>query len=245
MSKKGEWPKAIFYDSKNTLWAWDNTLIKSAKNILNKYESNVDPKEFLRMWMRIGTGLNHRAAFGTHQKFTKTLEEGLEYTFKYFGIPGNAGDVKFITELYDEVQPFPDTIPALTRQMEITKVLTYSNVETEYLDMLLNKLDGLRPHFIGDMDKSQSCKPSPRAYHWVLENASRELNLDLNVSNVLYCAGVLWDVEGAMACGMKAAIVRRPYRYPPPDYEAGVKADYVVDDLHELTKIVEASLFGD
>jgi 2-haloalkanoic acid dehalogenase type II len=245
MAGKSEWPKAVFYDSKNTLWAWDKTLMKSSQNILKKYESNIDPGEFLRIFFRIGTGLNHRTAFGTYRRFTKILEEGLEYTFKYFGIPGSADDVKFITELYDEVQPFPDTIPALTRQMEITKVLTYSNVETEYLDMMIKKLGSLRPHFIGDMDKSQSCKPSPRAYRWVLENASRELNLELNFSNVLYCAGVQWDVEGAMACGMKAALVRRSYRYPPTDYEAGVKTDYEVNDLHELTKIIESSLSGD
>jgi FMN phosphatase YigB (HAD superfamily) len=66
--------------------------------------------------------------------------------------------------------------------------------------------------------------------------------MDLNFSNVIYCAGVQWDVQGAMACGMKACWIRRPYfTTPDPD---GLRPDYIIDDLHELTLIVERSLAG-
>jgi 2-haloacid dehalogenase len=158
----------------------------------------------------------------------------LLYTFKHFGIAGSPEDVRFMTDLWNEVQPFPDTVPALTRQKEIVKVFIYSNVETEYLEMMVNKLVGFRPDFVGDMDKSQSCKPSPRAYRWVLENVK------LKPSDVIYCAGPQWDVQGAMAFGMKGAWVHRPYRFSK-EIE-GVKYDYEVNDLHELTKIIESSL---
>lgn len=242
MERKSEWPKAIFYDSKCTLWDWDEIRIKACSNILKKYESNIDAEEFHKMWGKFITAENHRTAFGKYQKFTESLRTALIYAFKYYGIPGSPDDVRFMIDLWDEVQPFPDTIAALTRQKEITKVLIYSNVETEYLDMMVNKLGGFRPHFLGDMDKSQSCKPSPRAYRWVLENAGRELGLELNFSNVLYCAGPQWDVQGAMACGMKGVWIHRPYRFPA-EIE-GIKPDYEVDDLHGLTKIVESSLFG-
>jgi len=234
MKRKGKWPKAIFYDSKNTLFAWDSVWVKACSNILAKYENNMDPEVFWRQWATFLTGENQRTAFGKFRKFTESLRVSLLYAFKYFGIAGSPEDVRFMTDLWNEVQPFPDTLPALRRQQELTKILIYSNVETEYLEMMVNKLVGFRPDFLGDMDKSQSCKPSPRAYRWVLENVG------LKATDVIYCAGPQWDVQGAMAFGMKGAWVHRPYRFSK-EIE-GVKYDYEVDDLHGLTKIIESSL---
>ena len=244
MAKKGEFPKAIFYDSKNTLWAWDEVWLDACKNLLRKYESKVNPEDFQKLWSKHTAGANHRTAFGKFRKFTETLKEGLADASSYFGLPGDPEtDVKFMTDRWIDVQPYPDTIEAFKRQKELVKVLCYSNVETEYLDMMVNKLGDVRPHFVGDMDKSQCCKPSPRAYRWALETASRELNLELNYSNVIYCAGPQWDVQGAMALGMKGCWIRRPTRITPEPQ--GVRPDYIVDNLHELTKIVEDCLAGD
>ena len=242
MTKKKEFPKAIFYDSKNTLWMWDDVWKDGCRNLLKKYNSSMDPGEFWKMWAYFNTGENHRSAFGRFHSFTETLRRSLELAMKVSGLKGDpAVDVKFMTDRWIDVPPFPDTIAALTRQKELVKVLCYSNVETEYLDMMVDKVgDGARPHFVGDMDKSQCCKPSPRAYRWVLETAGRELKVDLNFSNVIYCAGPQWDVQGAMAVGMKGCWIRRPTR--TTSEPEGVKPDYIVDDLHGLTRIVESLL---
>lgn len=240
MEGKGKWPKAVFTDSKNTLFAWDIVWIRASSNILKKYENNMDPEVFWRQWATFATGENHRSAFGKPRSFTESLRVALSYAFKYFGIPGSPDDVKFMTDLWDEVQPFPDTLAGLTRLKKLTKVFIYSNVETKYLDMMMNKLVGFRPDFIGDMDKSQSRKPSPLAYRWVLETAGRELNMEFNFSDVLYVAGPQWDVQGAMALGMKGCWIHRPYRYSPEI--DGVKPHYEVDDFGGVVKIVESSL---
>ena len=234
MKRKKKWPKAIFYDSKNTLFAWDSVWIKACSDILKKYESNADAEEFWRQWGVFMAGENHKVAFGKYRAFTESLRISLAYAFKYYGIAGSPDDVRFMIDRWDEVQPFPDTAAALTKQQETTKILIYSNVETEYLQMMVNKLGGFRPDFLGDMDKSQSCKPSPRAYRWVLENVG------LEAKDVIYCAGPQWDVQGAMAFGMKGAWVHRPYRFS--NEIEGVKYDYEVNDLHELTKIIEPSI---
>jgi 2-haloalkanoic acid dehalogenase type II len=242
MSKKGEWPRAIFYDSKNTLYAWDVGWVKACTDILKKYDSKVDMTEFRKLWNKFLTSENHRSAFGNFQSWTDSLMIALGYAGKLLGVPVNPQtDVKFLTELWDEIQPFDDVAPAWTRQKEITKVLSFSNVETEYLEMMVGKV-GVMPDFMGDMDKSHAAKPSPRAYYWMLENASRELKIELNCSNVLYVAGVQWDCQAAMALGMKTVWIHRPYRYPAPI--EGVQYDYEVDSLHEVTRIVEQSLAG-
>ena len=241
MEKTDKWPKAIFYDSKNTLFDWNKVWTKASANILKKYDSKVSDKDFQGIWHQLLIAENHRTAFSFYREFTVALQKSLVYTYRYFGIPGTEDDLKFMLDLWDEVEPFPDVLPAFTKQQELTKLLIYSNVETEYLDMMVRKLKGFKPDFYGTMQMSQCCKPSPRAYRWVLENASRELNLDLNFSNVIYCAGVQWDVQGAIACGMKAAFLKRPHDKDPIE---GVEPDYIVKDLHELTKIVEENVLG-
>jgi 2-haloalkanoic acid dehalogenase type II len=242
MTGKGEFPKAIFYDSKNTLWAWEEVYIDVARQILEKYNRKIDPVEFRRTMNSIGAE-NHRTAFGKFQKFTENLRFSLLFAFRYYGIPGTGEDIEFMTDRWNDVQPFPDTIAALVEQKKITKVLCYSNVETEYLDMMVDKLpEAAKPHFVGDMDKSGYCKPNPLSYRWVLKTAGRQLKMDLQFSDVIYCAGVQWDVQGAMACGMKSCWIRRPYfTTAEPD---GLRPDYIIDNLHELTLIVERNLAG-
>ena len=229
MSKR---PKAIFYDSKNTLFDWTTQWTKASSNILKKYESKLDGSEFQKTWRHFMAAENHRTAFGEYREFTEALQDALVYAFKYHGIPGSPDDVKIMLDLWDEVQPFPDVTAAeLNKQKEITKVLIYSNVETKYLEMMVKKLGGFRPDLFLDMQKSRSLKPSPRAYHWVLEKAG------LEVKDVLYCAGVQWDVQGSMACGMKAVWINR--------FQAklqGVKPDYEVKDLHGVTEVLESSI---
>ena len=95
--------------------------------------------------------------------------------------------------------------------------------------MMIDKLGGFQPDFIGSMQMSRSCKPSPRAYNWVLDKA------DLNSKDVLYCASPQWDVQGAIAYGMKTAWLKRTYI--KEDIE-GVKPHYIAKDLNELTEII-------
>ena len=238
MRKKVKWPKAVFTDSKNTLFDWDSVWIKACSNILKKYDSKINPEQFWRQWSSFMSGENLKVAFGKYRKFTESLKISLVYTLKYFDVPGSGEDVKFMTDTWDEVEPFPDTEPGLRKIQEMTYVLIYSNVETEYLAMMVNKMKGYRPDFVGDMDMSKSCKPSPRAYRWVLETAGRQFNINLDFQDVLYVAGPQWDVQGAMACGMKGCWIHRPTRFSP--VIEGESYDYEVKDFYEVSKIIES-----
>ncbi len=230
--KKGDaWPKAIFYDSKNTLYDWSKLWVDASSNILRHYGSDVDGETFKALWHRLLISENHRTAFSKYRDFTEALKESLLYTCKYFNIPGGPEDAKFMLDLWDKVQPFADTVPALTRQKELTKVLIFSNVETRYLDMMVSKMDGFEPDFVGTMEQAGTCKPSPRAYQWVLEKNQ------LEIEDVLYCARPQWDVQGALALGMKAAWLNRA-----EEELDGFRPDYEVKDLHGVTAIVESAL---
>lgn len=232
MMKKGHgWPKAIFYDSKNTLFDWSKVWIEASDGIVNKYQSDVTGDEFKKVWHHLLISENHRTAFSAYRDFSEALKDSLVYTLRYFNIPGNAGDVEYMLNAWDLVKPFPDTVPALREQQEMTKILIFSNVETRYLDMMVEKMEGFKPDFVGTMEQAGTCKPSPRAYFWVLEKNG------LAVSDVFYCARPQWDVQGAFALGMKSIWLNRV-----GEELSGARPDYEVKDLHGVTKIVRDHL---
>lgn len=228
MEGNSHWPKAIFYDSKNTLFDWSKVWIETSSNIVNHYKSKIDGGEFKMTWHKFLVMVNHRVAFGQYQDFSETLRESLVYAFRYHSIPGSPDDVKFMLEKWNEVKPFPDTISALRKQQEKTKVLIFSNVEKKYLSMMVSKMDNFKPDFIGDMQDINACKPSPRAYFWVLKQ------VNLKIEDVLYCARPQWDVQGAIACGMKTAWLNRAQ-----EKLEGVTPHYEVKDLHGITKLIQ------
>jgi FMN phosphatase YigB (HAD superfamily) len=238
------WPKAVFTDSKNTLFAWDPVWVESCAHILQKYGSTMEPFKFWQLWVTGMAGENHKAAFGRYRSFTETLQVALMNAFHYAGIPGSPDDVHFMNDIWDEVLPYPDVVPALTKIQESVPVLIYSNVETEYLDMMVAKLAPFTPAFVGDMEKSHSRKPSPFSYRWVLDTAGRQLGLDLRYEDVLYVAGPQWDVQAAMSLGMKGVWIHRFYGEAVSDHIGaqveGVEPHYQVDTLDEVVKIVGA-----
>lgn len=233
------WPKAVFYDSKTTLFDWNPVWIKACSEILDRYKTNVDRENFQKTWLEFLVRLNSRHAFAEYRTFTDLLRESLAGAFKQYDVPGDPDDVRLLVGAWNDVQLFPDTLVALKEQQKMTKVIIFSNVETEYLEMMTNKLHGFKPDFVGDMDQAHAIKPSPRAYHWVLEKNG------LDVKDVLYCARPQWDVQGAMALGMKGVWLNRTqYRAGTQETLKGVTPDYEVADLHGVTRIVESPSKG-
>ena len=224
-----EWPQAIFYDSKNTLFDWSKLWVQASTEIVARYESDVDGAAFKRLWHRLLVAENHRTAFAAYRQFTVALEDSLVTAMKCLGVPGSAEDVKYMLELWDDVTPFADTVAALKDQQEMTRILIFSNVETEYLETMASKMVGFEPDFMGSMEQARTCKPSPRAYLWVLDKNG------LGVDDVVYCAGPQWDVQGALAVGMKAIWLNRS-----GERIDGIEADYEVADLHGVTEILKA-----
>ena len=132
-----------------------------------------------------------------------------------------------------KIKPYPDTIAALKEQQKLTKILIFSNVEQAHLEAMVERLEGFKPDFVGTMQQASMAKPNPRAYLWVLDKCN------LDVKDVIYCAGPMRDVQGAMATGMKGAWLNRGEDQIAGNIDGGVKPDWEIKNLHELTKIVE------
>lgn len=234
----GRWPRAVFYDSKGTLFDWAWTWRRTAEALLSEHAREVPGDAFLADWITLFEGLHRRAAFRGYQDFFGVLvREALAYACRLYGIRCDVSRwLGLLMDLQAEVRPFEDVRPALERQRAMgVKILVFSDVERRFLDLYLQKLEGFQPDFVGTTEEARIQKPNPRVYRWVLRRAG------LEERDVLYCAGPQFDVQGAMAAGMKAAWVRRPGGRLDMS-EGDLPPDYEVQDLWELTELIAANL---
>jgi 2-haloalkanoic acid dehalogenase type II len=236
MAIKGRWPRAIFYDSKTTLFDWAGAWNRAALTLLARYGSDVPPTAFVETWVRQFEGLHRRAAFFRYTQVTELVREALMNACGRYGIAGRPDDVEAFTSLQSEIELFPDTEAALTDQQNLgVQVFIYSDVETRYLDMYVSKFRNFRADFVGTTEQAGVAKPNPRTYRWVLARTGMEPR------DVLYCAAPMFDIQGAMSAGMIAAWLQRPEgRLSQETHQAGdLAADFEVESLHDITRIIE------
>ena len=150
MAITGRWPRAVFYDSKTTLFNWAGSWRGAAAQLLKKHDAKVPEQEFVETWVRNFEGLHRRAAFFRYTQVTDIVREALANAYKMHGIRGDADDVEAFLDLQAKVELFPDTEAALTNQQNLgVKVFIYSDVETKYLDMYVAKFKKFKADFVG------------------------------------------------------------------------------------------------
>jgi FMN phosphatase YigB (HAD superfamily) len=236
---KGRWPRAIFYDSKGTLFDWPWTWKQAAQKIVDKYHAPVTADAFLESWAKFFEGYHRRAAAYRYTPVSELIRQAMVTAFKMHDINGSPDDVNFMLDVQDQVQLFRETETALQEQQDLgVKVWIYSDVERKYLDMYVSKFKKFKADFVGTTDEAGFHKPHPRTYWWVL----RQTGLD--VRDVLYCAGPTFDCQGAMAVNMITAQIRRSGMTRDTFLPGDTLADYEIDDLHGITEIIKRNRFG-
>ncbi len=236
MAITGRWPRAIFYDSKTTLFDWAGSWRGAASKLLAQHGAEVLEDEFVETWVKGFEGLHRRAAFFRYTQVTEIAREALMNAYRMHGIAGKPDDVDVFLDLQSKVELFPDTEQALTDQQKLgVKVMIYSDVETKYLNMYVDKFEKFKPDFVGTTEQAGVAKPNPRTYRWALRR------IGLEERDVLYCAAPMFDVQGAMSAGMIAAWLRRPEgRLSKETHQPGdLPTDFEVESLHDVTRIVE------
>lgn len=238
----GRWPRAIFYDSKTTLFDWAWSWRTAAEQIVAKHGNTADVDAFYEDWVVLFEGVHRRAAFSRYADLTQHVRDALAFAERLHNIKGNPDeDVKLYLDLQSQVQPFPEVLDAFREQRALgVKIIVFSDVETEYIEGYVSKLQGFRPDFVGSTEQARVHKPNPRVYAWVLKQVG------LTPQEVLYCAAPQFDIQGALACGIRTAWLRRQagklgrrnitfdVADAPPDYE--------VADLNELTRLIRSNL---
>lgn len=236
---KRRWPRAVFYDSKGTLFDWPESWRAAARDIVSKYQAPIDADRFLEEWLRLFESYHRRAASFRYTPVAELMQEALVTAFKLHGIPGVPEDVDLVLSRQQQVRLYPETEAALREQQRLgVKILIYSDVETKYLDMYVGKFRDFKPDFVGTTEQAGFHKPNPLTYDWVLRQVG------LQPRDVIYCAGPTFDCQGAMAFGLVTAWLRRPQGFMSnvPFMAGDLAADYEIEDLNDLTRILEANL---
>ena len=235
---KGRWPRAIFYDSKGTLFDWPWTWQQAAQQIVRKYDASVSAEKFSETWARFFEGFHRRAAAVRYTPVSDLIQQAMLTAFKIHDIDGSPDDVNLMLDLQNRVQLFPETEAALQQQQDLgVKVFIYSDVERKYLDMYVSKFKTFKADFVATTDQAGFHKPHPKTYFWVLGRTG------LDVRHVLYCAGPTFDCMGAMAVNMVTAQIRRSGMARDTFLPGDVPADYEIDDLHGITEIIKRNRF--
>jgi 2-haloacid dehalogenase len=144
-------------------------------------------------------------AMGRYEDFRWVTSRALDFALASLGVHLPDGDAGRLVDLYDHLQPFPDTVPAL-------RVLAGLGYELAVLSngtpaMIANCLgnSGLG-EFFGErisVDDVRAFKPSPAVYQHAAVRLSRPAGqLRLVTSNAFDCVG-------ASAAGLRTAWVNR------------------------------------
>src|SRR5690606_7601282 len=70
MAIVGRWPRAIFYDSKTTLFDWAWSWREAARAYIEKYGLDTSVDDFVERWVRNFEGYQRIAAFGQYTPIT-------------------------------------------------------------------------------------------------------------------------------------------------------------------------------
>jgi 2-haloacid dehalogenase len=241
MAITGRWPRAVFYDSKTTLFDWGSSWRNASEALVRKHGAKVEVPAFTETWVRQFEGVHRRAAFYRYTNVTDIAREALMNTYRMHGITGSADDIQVFLDLQAKVELFSDTEEALTNQQKLgVRIIIYSDVESEYLRMYVSKFRKFKPDFVATTQDAGVAKPNPRTYWWVLRKTG------LEPRDVIYCAAPMFDIQGAMSTGMIAAWLRRPEgRLSRETHNAGdLPADFEIESLHDMTDLLKLNRRG-
>jgi 2-haloacid dehalogenase len=129
-----------------------------------------------------------------------------------------------LTLAWHRLDPWPDTVPGLTRLKERFVIAPCSNGHIAQ-SVNLAKHAGLPWDAILGAEIARAYKPDPRVYE------ASVAALALQPDEVMMVAAHLGDLEAAAACGLRTAFVPRPTE---GDLHAAGRADAEVPDFAAL-----------
>ncbi len=169
---------------------------------------------------------------GPYRTYKDVLAVSLAEWARERGLPYRTEDGDALVRAMRSWQPFPDTIPALTRARDAGLKLTIlSNTDRDIIAHSVKHLE-IPFDLVVTAEDCGSYKPSPANFQRLLAE------LAVSPENVLHVAfGFKYDIGSANDAGMRSAWVNRHVKATPP----GAEPDYVWRDLWGLPELVGAA----
>jgi 2-haloacid dehalogenase len=160
-----------------------------------------------------------------HYGYLDSTRRALLYTLRSLQLPFDAADVARIMEGWQDLKPFPDSLPGLARLRSRFKLAVLSNGERDFLATLVK--DRMRADFdaVISVQEVGVFKPNPQVYRY----AARVLGAEPH--ELMMVSAHSFDAVGARVSGYRAAYVNR---YDLPYDETPYRADVEARDFLDL-----------
>jgi len=226
--------KAVFFDVFGTVVDWRGGVIRDCKLLGGKHGLSVDWAAFADAWRgEYGPSMDRvRSGELPWTRLDDLHRESLERLLERFGageLPEK--DKAWLNHAWHRLDPWPDSVPGLTRLREHYTVAPLSNGNVSLL-VEMAKHAGLPWDVILSAELARRYKPDPEAY---LTSAGL---LDLSPGEVVMAAAHPGDLRAAAALGFRTAYVHRPLEWgphaEPPEKSPDSEFDLVTESVEEL-----------
>jgi 2-haloacid dehalogenase len=230
--------KALAFDVFGTVVDWRSSIIREGRELGKDKNLNVDWAAFADEWRGRYAPSMDRVRHGElpWTNLDTLHRASLEELLEEFGITGlTEGERDHLNKAWHRLDPWPDSVPGLTRLKERYIISTFSNGNVALLTNMAKRA-GLPWDLILSAELVRHYKPDPVSYLMV------PYLLDLYPEEVMLVAAHPSDLRHAQTHGLRAAYVVRPLEWGPltePE-EPDSSFNLVVDDFIELAENLSA-----
>jgi 2-haloacid dehalogenase len=225
--------KALTFDVYGSCTDYWGTIVRKGNDINRRKGLNLGWDKFVEDWRGLYMPTFEAIIDGKRpwQSVASIHEAALRDLVRKQGIDHlSDSDLTEINDVWEHLDPWPDTIPGLARLKQRYVLSALSNADMSGM-VNLAKHSGLTWDVILAAELAQTFKPAPKVY----QLASRYLGL--KPEEILMVACHKFDLRGAKAQGFRTAFVARPLElgvHGTPDTEYEPEFDLNVASFLEL-----------
>lgn len=230
--------KALIFDVFGTVVDWRGSVIREGEELGREKSLGIDWAAFADEWRgRYKPSMDRVRRGETPWRNLDALHRAsLEELLEEFGISDLTKEEKdYLNRAWHRLDPWPDSVPGLTRLKKRYVISTFSNGNVALLTNMAKRA-GLPWDLILSAELVRHYKPDPETY-LMAPNL-----LDLRPEQVMLVAAHPSDLRAASSHGLRTAYVLRPLEWGPgwePE-PADPSFDLVVDDFVELAEKLRA-----
>ncbi len=232
--------KALTFDVFGTVVDYYSSIVHEGEQLSHQKGLNVDWGAFALAWRNRYNPFIQRVE--QHElPWTKldTLHRlALEEVLTEFHLTDlTEAEKVHLNRVWHRLEPWPDSVPGLTRLRQKYLLATLSNGNVSLLTNMA-KYSGLPWDCILSAELARAYKPNPAVYQMAIEL------LDLQPAQIMLVAAHPYDLQAAHSSGFKTAFIPRPLEYGPAHAHEPLPTaeefDVVATDMLDLARQLNA-----
>jgi len=233
--------KVILFDTFGTIVDWRGSIARKGERFAaDAGITGVDWEAFARAW-RAGYQPGMQRVRSGERPWTSIdaiHRERLDEILGEFGIAEATDEAtrRAMNLWWHQLDPWPDSVPGLTRLKAKYLISPLSNGSTVLLAAMAKRA-GIPWDFVFASDTFKAFKPQPETYLGAIEL------LGLEAGEVMMAAAHNDDLEHARSHGMATAYINRPYEYGEDqtrDFQADSDWDIIGETVEDVARAMGA-----